>query len=154
MKKKSWLYLIVLLTVATLLWGAVYYVRPLYQAYRALKNPPAAAAPVTPAPAEAKLLQNRYYNFLLYGVDAGEWVNGSYRPGKARADTIVFLQLDLAERTVALLSIPRDTLVKIPGYTGTDKINHAHACRTVQSCNLNRCSYNIFRTFRGAACKH
>ena len=127
MKKKNWFYLILLLTFVALLWGVVYYVRPLYQMYRALKTPPPATAPVSPAPEETKLLQNRYYNFLPYGVDAGEWVKGSYRPGKGRADTIVLLQLDLEERTVAMLSIPRDTLVEIPGYAGTDKINHAYA---------------------------
>ena len=127
MKKKNWFYLILLLTFVALLWGVVYYVRPLYQMYRALKTPPPATAPVSPAPEETKLLQNRYYNFLLYGVDAGEWVKGSYRRCKGRAETIVLLQLYLDYRTGAMLSIPRDTLVEIPGYAGTDKINHAYA---------------------------
>ena len=120
MKKKNWFYLILLLTFVALLWGVVYYVRPLYQMYRALKTPPPATAPVSPAPEETKLLQNRYYNFLLYGVDAGEWVKGSYRPGKGRADTIVLLQLDLEERT-AMLSIPRIPWWKSP-LCRTDKL--------------------------------
>jgi len=43
-----------------------------------------------------------------------------------RADTIMLLYLDPANTAVSLLSIPRDTLVDIPGY-GQDKINAAYA---------------------------
>ncbi|HZK25105.1 MAG TPA: LCP family protein [Oscillospiraceae bacterium] len=126
MNKKRWLLAGVLTVVIVLLTGAVVYLRPLYKAYQAVKNPPPAVNE-QPNPETEKLLQDRYYNFLVYGVDTGEWVNGTYRPGEARADTIVLMQLDLENKTVAMLSIPRDTLVEIPGYAGTDKINHAHA---------------------------
>ena len=43
-----------------------------------------------------------------------------------RADTIMLLYLDPGGSTGSLLSIPRDTLVEIPGY-GEDKINAAYA---------------------------
>jgi len=43
-----------------------------------------------------------------------------------RADTIMLLYLDPVNAVVSLLSIPRDTLVDIPGY-GQDKINAAYA---------------------------
>ena len=43
-----------------------------------------------------------------------------------RADTIMVLHLNPVEKRVALLSIPRDTLVDIPGH-GKDKINAAYA---------------------------
>lgn len=43
-----------------------------------------------------------------------------------RADTIMLLYLDPVNAAVSLLSIPRDTLVDIPGY-GQDKINAAYA---------------------------
>jgi polyisoprenyl-teichoic acid--peptidoglycan teichoic acid transferase len=65
--------------------------------------------------------------FLMFGIDAGEWVGGSYRPGPGRADTIVLIKAFPAAGSAALLSIPRDTLVEIPGYPGDDKINHAYA---------------------------
>lgn len=65
--------------------------------------------------------------FLLYGIDAGEWVGGRYRPGTGRADTIVLIKIFPADNSAALLSIPRDTLVEIPGRPGDDKINHAYA---------------------------
>ena len=45
---------------------------------------------------------------------------------RGRADTIMLLYLDPRELTGSLLSIPRDTLVEIPGY-GEDKINAAYA---------------------------
>lgn len=59
-------------------------------------------------------------NILLLGIDA--------RGGDAhsRTDTIIVLSVDLKTREAAMLSIPRDSRVEIPGY-GVDKINHAHA---------------------------
>ncbi len=65
--------------------------------------------------------------FLLFGIDSGEWVGGTYREGTGRADTIVLVQADPLSQKAALLSIPRDTLVEIPGRPGDDKINHAYA---------------------------
>jgi LCP family protein required for cell wall assembly len=45
---------------------------------------------------------------------------------RGRADTIMLLHLDPENARGSLLSIPRDTLVEIPGY-GEDKINAAYA---------------------------
>lgn len=45
----------------------------------------------------------------------------------ARTDTILVAHLDFVGRTANILSIPRDTLVRIPGYRGKHKINAAHA---------------------------
>lgn len=58
-------------------------------------------------------------NILVLGVDE--------RPDDGgRSDTMILLHLDPARESVRLLSIPRDTRVKIPGY-GVDKINAAYA---------------------------
>lgn len=59
-------------------------------------------------------------NILLVGTDN--------RPGegKARADVIMVASLDRDTGRVALLSVPRDTRVSIPGH-GVDKINAAQA---------------------------
>jgi len=46
---------------------------------------------------------------------------------KGRTDTILLVRLNFAEQTANILSIPRDTLVRIPGYRGKHKINAAHA---------------------------
>lgn len=85
----------------------------------------------TDPPAVKKELPKRmpkpFYTFLVYGVDTGEWVNDTYRDGPARADTNILLQVDMENHKASMLSIPRDTLVEIPGRSGEDKINHAHA---------------------------
>ncbi len=60
-------------------------------------------------------------NILLIGVDI--------RPGSNRAplsDTIMLLSLHTETGDTVLISIPRDTYVKIPD-RGYDKINHSHA---------------------------
>lgn len=57
-------------------------------------------------------------NFLLLGSDARD---GEMR---ARSDSIIFVSADPKNKRLVLLSIPRDTLVDIPGY-GRDRINAA-----------------------------
>ena len=69
-----------------------------------LVQPPPAGAPVT---------------VLLLGIDR--------RPGEggpARMDAIIIARLDPQQRRVALLSLPRDLMVTIPGY-GQSRINAA-----------------------------
>lgn len=56
-------------------------------------------------------------NVLILGVDD---VYGS------RSDTIMVLHINPDQKLASVLSIPRDTLVTIPG-RGLDKINHAYA---------------------------
>jgi polyisoprenyl-teichoic acid--peptidoglycan teichoic acid transferase len=46
--------------------------------------------------------------------------------GGARSDTIILIRLDPSKKATALLSIPRDLKVSIPGH-GVDKINAAYA---------------------------
>lgn len=58
-------------------------------------------------------------NILVLGVDE--------RAGDVgRSDTMFAVTVDTDSKDVALLSVPRDTRVKIPGH-GWDKINHAYA---------------------------
>lgn len=59
-------------------------------------------------------------NILLLGIgDPGH-------DGENLADTNIVLSVDTKDHKVAMISIPRDTRVKIPGY-GNLKINNAHA---------------------------
>jgi len=44
----------------------------------------------------------------------------------ARSDTLILVRLDPAKKRTALLSLPRDLKVKIPGH-GTDKLNAAYS---------------------------
>ena len=58
-------------------------------------------------------------NIVVMGVDERDGDTG-------RSDTIFVVMMDPKSNNVSLLSIPRDTMVKIPG-RGWDKINHAFA---------------------------
>lgn len=53
-------------------------------------------------------------NVAIFGIDGG------------RSDTIIIASLNQTNHTIKLLSIPRDTYVKIEGH-GKTKINHAYA---------------------------
>ena len=63
------------------------------------------------------------YLILMVGVDqaAGEENNEDF----TRTDTIMLLKANTKDGTIKLLSVPRDSRVKIR--TGFDKVNHAHA---------------------------
>lgn len=67
---------------------------------------------------EEEILKDRM-NFLLLGVDAREGEKNT------RADTIMLVSVDKEHNRIALLSMPRDTRVKIPGH-GYEKINAAN----------------------------
>ena len=62
-------------------------------------------------------------NLLLIGADAGP---GTGREGPGRADALLLVRTDPGAHRIALLSIPRDLRVEIPGH-GPDKINAAYA---------------------------
>jgi LCP family protein required for cell wall assembly len=68
----------------------------------------------------AEAAPGRPQTILLIGIDRRQPQEPS------RSDTIILAVLDPGKPGVDLLSIPRDTRVKIPGH-GYDKINAAHA---------------------------
>lgn len=58
---------------------------------------------------------------LLLGIDK------RHPDEPSRSDTIIVAFLDQKEKVVRLLSVPRDTYAFVPGRSGKDKINVAHA---------------------------
>src|SRR3972149_3349224 len=60
-------------------------------------------------------------NILLLGIDERESEQGPWR-----TDTMILLSIDPAAQTAAVLSIPRDLWVTIPGYDREARINTAH----------------------------
>lgn len=77
--------------------------------------PAAAPAPVLPTP-----LPERSVTILLLGHDQ--------RPGEQtipRTDAVMLVRVDPARQRIALLSLPRDLWVTIPGY-GANRINAAY----------------------------
>ncbi len=60
--------------------------------------------------------------FVIFGSDSRD-ENNSY---SGRSDTIIIVVINNLNKSVNLISIPRDTYVDVPGY-GMTKINHAYA---------------------------
>ncbi len=58
------------------------------------------------------------FNILIMGEDDVE--------GSRRSDTVLFATIDIDDKNMRVLSLPRDTRVQIPGH-GVQKLNHAFA---------------------------
>lgn len=67
-------------------------------------------------------IKNDPVSILLMGVE--DYSSGG---SNGRTDTLMVATFNPKDQRLKLLSIPRDTLVEIPGYGYEDKINHAHA---------------------------
>lgn len=70
----------------------------------------------------AETLSGGSFNALILGLDHGD---GRPAQGNERSDVIIVAHIDEAAGRAALLSIPRDSYVSIPGYYRT-KINEAY----------------------------
>jgi polyisoprenyl-teichoic acid--peptidoglycan teichoic acid transferase len=64
---------------------------------------------------------------MLLGRDKDRDRHGRALKTNGRSDTIMLAHLDFVNKTANILSIPRDTMVRIPGHRGRHKINAAHA---------------------------
>ncbi len=71
-------------------------------------------------PRHAIAAGDKRFNFLLLGSDA------RYEDERARSDSVIFVSADTQSKRLVFLSIPRDTMVDIPGY-GRDRVNAAMA---------------------------
>ncbi|MFZ3580398.1 LCP family protein [Virgibacillus sp. DJP39] len=63
-------------------------------------------------------------SILIIGVDQSNVRNNE---GSARSDTLMLATLNVEDKSVKLVSIPRDSLVYVPEVGYETKINHAHA---------------------------
>ncbi len=73
----------------------------------------------------AKTEPGKPQTIMLLGSDRRPKNNLEGAAGDARSDTIILVRLDPKKKATALMSLPRDLKVKIPGH-GTDKINAAY----------------------------
>lgn len=73
-----------------------------------------------------KIVDPKFDNvsILIMGVDASETRDND---DGARTDSLMLATLNKDEKSVKLVSIPRDSYVYIPDVDYSDKINHAHA---------------------------
>ncbi len=94
-------------------------------AYNNFINPPHAAV----AAADDKIREdeklNERINILLLGIDDGDSEAAATEP--KRTDAIILLSFDPQNNKVAVLSVPRDTKVVLPGHRDPEKINAAYA---------------------------
>jgi LCP family protein required for cell wall assembly len=125
---------LVLVLVLALVWGILGYLSFRSGVKEANERLPRSARAAL-APQEGMLLSNPS-TILVLGIDEG---GVRTRTGSSRSDAIILIRSDPDEGRLALLSIPRDLRVQIPG-RGTDKVNAAYALggatlavRTVQS---------------------
>lgn len=89
----------------------------------AVLNPPKVPAVAADSDIAGDALLNQRINVLILGTDDGD---SEFKDAPKRADVMMVASFNPANSEVALLSLPRDTRVTIPG-KGTDKINHAYA---------------------------
>lgn len=66
-------------------------------------------------------------NVLLMGRDLDRDRQGRIIHTRGRTDTMMIAHFDFRNRSASILSIPRDTLVHIPGYRGRRRISYANA---------------------------
>ena len=131
---KRVLILLVLLLVLALVWGILGYLSFRSGVKEANERlPRSARAALT---AQQGMLLSNPSTILVLGIDEG---GARGRTGSSRSDAIILVRSDPDEGRLALLSIPRDLRVQIPG-RGTDKVNAAYALggatlavRTVQN---------------------
>ncbi|OIK16323.1 LytR family transcriptional regulator [Bacillus sp. MUM 116] len=69
---------------------------------------------------EVSLTNKQPFSVLMLGVD-------ERKGDKGRSDTIIVLTVNPNNKSVKMLSIPRDTRTEIVGHGTVDKINHAYA---------------------------
>ena len=92
---------------------------------------------------------------MLLGSDRRPKNNVEGAAGGARSDTIILIRLDPSKKATAMMSLPRDLKVEIPGY-GTDKINAAYehggpklTLKTVKRLTGLRINHVVNVDFRG-----
>ena len=92
---------------------------------------------------------------MLIGSDKRAKTANDYESGNGRSDTIILIRMDPSKKVTALLSIPRDLKVPIPGH-GVGKINAAYSfggakltLETVKSITGLRINHVINTDFSG-----
>ena len=103
----------------------------------------------------AKTEPGKPQTIMLLGSDRRPKGNLEGAASDARSDTIILVRLDPKKKATALMSLPRDLKVKIPGH-GTDKINAAYelggprlTLKTVKQLTGLRINHVINIDFRG-----
>lgn len=118
-KYLSWRRAVALLFAILVITGGVF----AYKVYLASNQILSGTAKLAPALGDLTKLKGEgdgRVNIALLGTGGGSHAGGTL------SDTIMIASLDVKTKDVAIVSVPRDLYVKIPGY-GFDKVNAANA---------------------------
>jgi cell envelope-related function transcriptional attenuator common domain len=116
------------------------------------------APPVHPlmfpdAPVEALKTPRRFFNLLVLGIDfGGEGYRGSGNKAEltdCHTDAVMVVAMDLDEKKVSLVSVPRDTVAYVPGVRGVYKLNSAVNCGATIEEGLQLASAAVSRILGG-----
>ncbi|WP_286229686.1 LCP family protein [Neobacillus mesonae] len=117
---KRWVWLVA--PILILLLGAGVYAGTLYKKAESVMNK--SYKPIERETARVKPLTIDKTSILFIGVDDSD---KRKKNGPARSDALMLATFNKADKSVKLLSIPRDSYVHIPEKDIYTKINHAHA---------------------------
>lgn len=120
-KKKKWMTAAIWILAAFLIGGAAFAIhlsKTVYDTAKEIHKPIERKTEKREEQVSTK--KKDPFSVLLLGVDERENDRG-------RADTIIVATVNPEQKSIKLLSIPRDTYVEIPGREGKDKINHSYA---------------------------
>jgi LCP family protein required for cell wall assembly len=106
--------ILLLVFMISLVWAGMY-------VYGRALNVPASGTNIITTKQSAPL--NNRINILLLGKDDGD---GDNLKVAQRSDAMLVASVNPEDKTINLLSIPRDTKVNIPGHKGYEKIAHAY----------------------------
>ena len=107
-----------LLMALLLFWGTVWIMTTYFC------SPPAQADPDSQDPLVTDTRINENINVLLLGVDDGDSEAAADEP--KRADAMMLVSINPETNNIAVVSIPRDTKVLLPGHSTPEKINAAY----------------------------
>ncbi|WP_293829390.1 LCP family protein [uncultured Phascolarctobacterium sp.] len=122
-RKIRWGRLLFLLIFVGLLGTALYH--GTFWIYNKFINPPHVGVTAADNKIRDDQKLNERINVLLLGIDDGDSEAAESEP--KRTDAIILLSFDPQNNKVAVLSIPRDTMVVLPGHKDPEKINAAFA---------------------------
>lgn len=121
-KKVRWFRLITVIVLGlallvSLFWGTVWI-------YKTFISPPKVNVVAADDNIKNDEKLNERINILLLGIDDGDSEAAASEP--KRTDAMMLLSIDPKENQVAVLSMPRDTKVILPGHRDPQKINAAY----------------------------
>lgn len=115
--------LLILITTAAIIGGGLFIC--CYSTSYTIRDTIGAIVTQSDKPEKAFPGQNQI-NILLMGRDLDRNDHGQVVKTRGRTDCMMLAHIDFKNHSANILSIPRDTLVRIPGYRGKRRVSYAH----------------------------